>query len=347
MSVPTPEPDRPFRVDSPVEQVSGIVPDAIPDDLLASPQPLMLKGLVAEWPSVAAGREGADSMLAYLRRFGRDRDILYFRLRPESGGRCFYNADLSGFNFDRVTARLPEVLDQLGNRDAEATGSPLYVGSTAVGEYFPGFREENDLGIGALAPLVSLWFGHRSRIAAHFDVPQNIACVVAGRRRFTLFPPEQVANLYVGPLDFNPAGQAISLVAFADPDFERFPRFRDALDAALVADLEPGDALLLPSMWWHHVESLEAFNVLVNYWWRARDGVSGNPLNALIHALMSIRGLPEAQREAWRSLFDYYVFRDDGTHCEHIPEQRRGILGRMDREMLRQLRAMLRNKLAG
>ena len=57
MSVPTPEPDRPFRVDSPVEQVSGIVPDAIPDDLLASPQPLMLKGLVAEWPSVAQARE--------------------------------------------------------------------------------------------------------------------------------------------------------------------------------------------------------------------------------------------------------------------------------------------------
>jgi oxalate decarboxylase/phosphoglucose isomerase-like protein (cupin superfamily) len=47
----------------------------------------------------------------------------------------------------------------------------------------------------------------------------------------------------------------------------RFPRFQQALEAASVAGMEPGDAIFVPSMWWHHVESLASFNILVNYWW--------------------------------------------------------------------------------
>src|SRR5206468_367295 len=82
-------------------------------------------------------------------------------------------------------------------------------------------------------------------------------------RRFTLFPPEQLQNLYVGPLDFNPAGQAISLVDHAAPDLERFPRYAEALQHAQVAELEAGDAIFIPSMWWHAVEALAPFNALV------------------------------------------------------------------------------------
>lgn len=91
-----------------------------------------------------------------------------------------------------------------------------------------------------------------------------------GRRRFTLFPPEQIANLYIGPIGHAPTGTPISLVSFREPDFERFPRFREALAAAHVAELEPGDALFIPTLWWHHVESLDKHNVLVNYCGRER-----------------------------------------------------------------------------
>ena len=77
-----------------------------------------------------------------------------------------------------------------------------------------------------------VWFGNRVTVQTHYDISSNIACVVAGRRRFTLFPPEQLVNLYVGPLEFTLAGQPISMVKLEQPDFERYPRFRQALAAA-------------------------------------------------------------------------------------------------------------------
>ena len=57
-------------------------------------------------------------------------------------------------------------------------------------------------------------------------------------RRFTFFPPEQLENLYVGPIDFSPAGQPISLVDILNPDYAKFPKYKNAEDAALFADLE-------------------------------------------------------------------------------------------------------------
>ena len=150
---------------------------------------------------------------------------------PDIGGRFFYNDDLSGFNFRPVQLKLDAVLEEIARHRATLRSRlRIYVGSTTVDTCLPGFRAENDLDFGDRQPLVSIWIGNRTRIAAHHDLPDNLACVVVGHRRFTLFPPEQLANLYVGPLDFTPAGQAISLVDFAQAGFRsKFPRFAEAL----------------------------------------------------------------------------------------------------------------------
>ena len=145
------------------------------------------------------------------------------------------------------------------------------------------------------ATLASLWLGNHSLIAPHFDFPSNIACCVAGRRRFLLFPPDQVANLYVGPWDLTPAGQAISLVDTRQPDLQRHPNFKIAMTHALTAELKPGDVIYLPSLWWHQVESLSSVNGLVNYWWTETSPVYGAPMDALTHALMAIKSLPGAR----------------------------------------------------
>lgn len=328
-----------------MREMAGLDPQSLPDAVLKSTQPVVLRGLVVNWPVVQAGLESAQAAAAYLRRFYRDATVGALLGAPEIGGRFFYNENLSGFNFRAVRLRLDAVLDEIERHRNDATPPSIYVGSTTVDTCLPGFRAENDLNLGSRQPLASVWLGNRTRIAAHHDLPDNLACVVVGHRRFTLFPPGELGNLYVGPLDFTPAGQAISLVDFAQPDFARFPKFADALRNAQVAELEPGDAILIPSMWWHHIEALDSFNVLLNYWWRQSPAHMDSPMNALMLAIMSVRDLPEEQRKAWANSFRHYVFEADDNTTGHIPEKARRVLAPLDDAAARELRARLIKKL--
>ena len=321
-------------------------PEALPAELLTADRPHVLRGAFAHWPVVQAARRGDKALAQYLMSLYNGIRIGLFQLPPEARGRAFYaDEDLSSFNFTRHVATLDQVLTGLLGLAGTAEPPSLYVGSTTVEAVLPGFLEVNRLGLGAREALVSLWLGNRSRIAAHYDLPDNLAIVAAGRRRFTLFAPEQIHNLYMGPLDPTPAGQPVSLVDFSAPDFDRFPRFAQALEAAEVAELEPGDAVFIPSMWFHHIEGLEPVNLLINAWWRQTPTYIDSPLGALQLALMTIRNLPEKERRIWQHHFQHFVFgADDGT-WSHIPEAARGLLGPVDEVITRQTRAQLLSQL--
>jgi Cupin-like domain len=167
--------------------------------------------------------------------------------------------------------------------------------------------------------------------------------VVAGRRRFTLFPPDQLPNLYMGPLEFTLSGTPCSMVSLEEPDLVRYPRFEKALKAAQSAVLEPGDAIFIPYSWWHHVESLEPFNALVNYWWNDAPRDMGKIYDCLLHGILAIRDLPDDQRAAWRVVFDYFVFKTSGEPMEHLPAHARGALGPMAPDQRAHMRQVLLN----
>ena len=328
-----------------VETLEGCSPGEIPARVFESSVPVLLKGLVAGWPAVAACRQSLAAAAQYLSGFWIDQPVTVYVGDAGIEGRFFYNEDFTGFNFKSGTAHLGQVLQKLAEQESGGPGSAIYVGSTPVDRWLPGFRAQNDVTLPVSDALASFWLGSRTRISAHFDFPDNLACVVAGRRRFTLFPPDQVKNLYVGPLDRTPSGQSISLVDFSQPDLVRYPRFAEALASAQVAEMEPGDALFVPSMWWHHVESMSSFNLLVNYWWCTSPPAMGSPTAALMHAILALRDLPERQKAAWRALFDHYVFDADEAVYAHIPQAGRGCLAPLDDAAARKLRAELLNRL--
>jgi hypothetical protein len=138
-----------------------------------------------------------------------------------------------------------------------------------------------------------------------------------------------------------PGGLPTSMVRLADPDFTRYPRFAEALAAAEVAELEPGDAVYIPNMWWHNVESLDPLNLLVNYWWFEASRGPASPFTAMALGLMAISELPDSRRDVWRRMFDHYVFRTAGDPVPYLPSDKRGMLGAMDPKLETYLRAQI------
>lgn len=328
-----------------IKVLDDISPDAIPSAVLESSVPLVLKGLVKNWPIVKAAEQSDEAAYDYLCQFYNGETVSTAIGDSENTGAIFYNQDFSGFSHERVRSSLTSVYNNIKNLHASGSSRAYYVDSTPVDACVPGFRAHNDLHLGSFSPRVSLWMGNKTIVSAHHDVPDNIACVVVGKRRFVLFPPDQLKNLYIGPLDFNPASQAISMVDFNNPDFEKFPRYREALTHAQIAELDSGDAIYIPSMWWHHVEGLMPFNLMVNYWWTGFPSYLGSPQDVFTHALMNIRSLPADERAHWKNMFDHYIFDSNSDNTAHIPQEKMGVLGEIDEMAARRIRSQLLNRL--
>ncbi|WP_425612161.1 cupin-like domain-containing protein [Xanthomonas indica] len=324
--------------------LEGVQPTALPvQDLVAAGEPVVVRGIARDWGLVQAGLRSTQEALAYLRGFDAGMPIPYSFGEPGIEGRPFYTADFTQLNVEVRRGPLTEVLDAIAATFEDPRPPTYYVASLPIARALPGFAQSNEAGLAGqgIDALASIWIGNRVTASCHFDTPDNLACCAVGRRRFTLFPPEQIDNLYPGPLDPTPGGQVVSVVDFDRPDFARYPRFRDALASAQHVELEPGDALIIPSMWWHHVRSLEPFNVLVNYWWRSAPAFLPSPLPALQHAMWALRDLPAREKQAWAQIFDYYVFGPGERAAQHLPEAARGELAPFDETRARRVRAQL------
>lgn len=128
---------------------------------------------------------------------------------------------------------------------------------------------------------VNVWMG-RSREAIvtplHHDFHDNLYAVAAGRKRFTLYPPEHAPDLYprgnlarvreTGWIDYrdmktNPMPH-LSRVDPDNPDHERFPGFANAEEKRLDLELEAGDMLYFPAGWFHQVRSLQGTHLALS-----------------------------------------------------------------------------------
>lgn len=285
-------------------------------------------------------------MAAYIAGFDGGRAAEVMIGPPEIAGRFFYSDDMRGFNFRREHVPLSALLAELVRLEAAPDPPALYAGAATADDHLPGWAAANPPPLPTPGAAPRIWIGNATRVSTHYDVPPNLACVVAGRRRFTLFPPEQITNLYVGPLEWTMAGQPVSMVDPDVPDLDRFPKFAEALAHAQTAELEPGDALFIPSLWWHHVAALSPFNVLLNYWWSRPQDTP--PFAALAHALLSIRDLPRAERDGWAAWFDHYVFSDTAHDAAaHVPSHASGVLGPPGAQRTREMIAFIIGALSG
>ena len=330
-----------------IEEHPADGPEIVLDDLVGRATPLVIRGLCRHWPMVKRGQQSDTAFAESLAAFDNGAPVDALLLAPEQEGVIGYAEGLQAFNYEHHHVSLTQVLQRLAHYSRQENAPGLALQSALISTCAPGLLAE--LGLPLLDPAIQprLWIGNRVTTPAHFDEYHNIACVTAGRRRFTLFPPEQVSNLYVGPLDFAPTGAAISLARLDRPDDPRFPRLKQALQASQVAELKPGDGIYIPPLWWHHIASLERLNALVNYWWKpaAVAGLAADTgLPSLFHCILGLKALSSAERKAWRIMLDHYVFSDEDP-AAHIPLERRGMLGPMTPALAASLKQTIRKYL--
>lgn len=288
-------------------------------------QPAVLRGFARHWPLVQAGLQSDGAAARLLQQYSANTPQAVLNVPASTHGRLFYNDSLSGMNYSAKQLGMTDAINQM--LAPKADESRYCVQCVPVQQHFPGLTLDNPLLPADTNAFI--WLGNAVTVPAHFDEAQNIAVVAAGKRRFTLFPPEQIANLYIGPLDFTPAGQPVSLVNMLKPDLTAHPNYAKAYAAGLSVELEPGDAIYIPTPWWHHVQSLSGFNVLINYWWSDTYVAGALPLPMLLHGLLSLKHMPPAQQQAWQQFIRHYLLAENGDPGAHLPEQAKGILGEL------------------
>ncbi len=316
-------------------------------EVVAGCRPVVLRALVGDWPAVRAAQDSPRALMNYLSGFDAGAQIEVFFGDPAIAGKYYYGEDLQGFNFERQVMGFGAAMQAIIAALDAPGGKSVYAGSAPCRECLPGFAPGNVMPLLAPETPPRIWLGTASNVSSHYDTFDNLACVIAGRRRFTLYAPQLIGRLYIGPIDHTMAGPPVSLAASSAPGDPRFPRFTEVRDQAWVCELSAGDALYLPKLWWHQVESLAAFNGLVNYWWDSFAVGPDAPYTSLLLALITIAERPPVERQAWQAFFDHYVFRSHGHPLAHLPPEQRGVLGPLKPDNYASIRARVMQLLRG
>ncbi len=332
----------------PINEIDGTELSAADfnSDIWPSKQPLVMRGLTAQWPIVKCAAKSELDALKYLNQHDNHAPVYTVVGEPSVNGRLFYSDDLADVNFSKTNAAVTAILEQLHAMRENPKPHAVSVQAADIQHCMPSMLRELPMPLLAAHVLPTLWISNRSRVAAHFDLSDNIACVALGKRRFTLFPPSQVSNLYVGPTLNSPGGVPVSMVDTQNVDLQQFPKYETALEHAQTAELNPGDAIFIPSPWWHAVESLDPINALINYWWNPYVSDTGpSAKDSLMLAMLTIAKMDAPQRESWQHLFRYFVFKESGDPAEHLPDSLNDLATQLTTEQKQQTWEYLKSKL--
>lgn len=301
--------------------------------------PIVLRGGASHWKSVNHAKQGDEALIDYLAARDTGTPVYAIVGQPDIAGRFGFSHDLRRLNHKATQVSLSALLNQYPG--ALQSGHAIAVQAAPVRELLRDWDHENPLGFQPDTAAPTLWLSNRAVVATHADSYDNIACVAAGKRRFTLFPPDSVGALALGPLIGAPGGVPVSTLDYTQARETWGPELQRAFAHACQATLEPGDLIFIPALWWHGVEALEPLNLLVNFWWgnEVTDGMS--PYDAMSHAMLAISRLPIEKRERWKHYFDHLVFRLNSNPGEHLPEGLADLLSepadRQSREVARRI----------
>nr|XP_045581536.1 bifunctional peptidase and (3S)-lysyl hydroxylase Jmjd7-like [Procambarus clarkii]XP_045581538.1 bifunctional peptidase and (3S)-lysyl hydroxylase Jmjd7-like [Procambarus clarkii]XP_045581539.1 bifunctional peptidase and (3S)-lysyl hydroxylase Jmjd7-like [Procambarus clarkii]XP_045581540.1 bifunctional peptidase and (3S)-lysyl hydroxylase Jmjd7-like [Procambarus clarkii]XP_045581541.1 bifunctional peptidase and (3S)-lysyl hydroxylase Jmjd7-like [Procambarus clarkii] len=136
--------------------------------------------------------------------------------------------------------------------------------------------------LGRNPDAVNFWMGDQRAVSSmHKDHYENIYCVISGYKDFILLPPTDLPwipyksypaasykEVTAGNFDIQENTNTGSVpwicIDPLKPDLKKYPQYR--LASPVHCRVQAGDALYLPSLWYHHVRQSHAC-IAVNYWY--------------------------------------------------------------------------------
>ncbi len=108
-----------------------------------------------------------------------------------------------------------------------------------------------DLGVKFFKKLPVLFVGGEgAKVLMHYDMDlaNNFHFNFAGTKKVILYPPSETKYLYKVPFSI----VSMEVIDMDDPDLEKFPALASAKGYEI--ELKHGDALFIPSKWWHFIK---------------------------------------------------------------------------------------------
>lgn len=235
-------------------------------------EPLLLRGAVSGTPAIQLWK----SLEYWQSTVGHE------MAKVEMGGS--YASTIGGSDGDSSTAEIPvegylQYLKLFEERHGKSVSPDMESPKSdemvymAQNDLFPALHkdivlpefcqdESNRVGLGRLYSVM-LWLGPHSSVSPlHNDPLDNLFMQYVGRKSVLLFPPD--TQVYAGH-----DGQQSNTSPIEPENRARNEKQYPLFDRStgMSCEVGPGDALYIPSKWYHHVKSLE-ISASVNIWWR-------------------------------------------------------------------------------
>ena len=231
----------------------------------AAQQPAVITGAMDNWRALDAWSQD------YFAEHLGDVRVTVMTAEEETEDDPFGPEQLKRLQIDKLTIR--EYLQEVSSGPVRryVSGMPLQPDLPMLLDdiELPEYREEGS----TASPR--MWFG-RGVGPLHYDRSSNLHGIVYGGKRFTLFHPKHLPDLY--PCSMFSIIPTMSRLSLSQPDYERFPRLRKA--EALVVDLAPGELIFLPAGWWHQVTT-PTLTISIDFPWTKNPRL-GRPFLRLI-----------------------------------------------------------------
>ena len=219
---------------SSIERVSAIDESDFKRRYVSAGKPVVITDLCQSWPAYYKWD------LAYLAQIAGDELVPLYNSRP-TRDRLHQHAAQTHIKLRDFIGLL-----ERGERDLRMFFYNLLENAPALLEDI----EYPAVGLKFFRRLPVLFMaGRDAKVQMHYDIDlaNLLLCHFGGPKRVLLIDPRQSGHMYQVPFSFSSLGD----IDFDDPDFNRYPALAEL--HGLTTVLQHGEALFIPSGYWHYI----------------------------------------------------------------------------------------------